>query len=334
MRKVLLTWVDTACRRLYRAGRGNTFQVRKRSGFYPRLKTDVRASGAVGQAGGVLLTETVSATGLDRELAQSLAPWRKPLATHDPGKVLLDLAISLALGGNCLADVGLLRTEPDVYGRVASDPTVSRVIAALAADANAVLAAIDEARARARHAAWRLAGTHAPDHDVEARRPLVIDVDATLVTAHSDKQHAAATFKRTFGFHPLWAFIDHGQAGTGEPAAVLLRPGNAGSNTAADHIEVITAALAQLPDHLKGGAGGRIRASKKILIRADGAGGTHEFVAWLTRQRLAYSVGFTLPEHTPELYHQIPERLWAPAYDAHDEVRDGHGSPSSPDCST
>jgi len=296
--------------------------VRKRSGFYPRLKTDVRGSGAVGQAGGVLLTETVRVTGLDRELSAALSPWRKPLATHDPGKVLCDLAIALVLGGDCLADIGVLRTEPGIYARVASDPTVSRTIAALAADGDRVLGAIDDARAQARATAWRLAGQHAPDHDVDARRPLVIDVDATLVTAHSEKQRAAATFKRGFGFHPLWSFIDHGRAGTGEPAAMLLRPGNAGSNTAADHIEVITAALAQLPAHLAG-THGRTRASKKILIRTDGAGGTHELIEWLTRQRLAYSVGFTLPEHTPELYHQIPEHLWAPAYDAHDEVRDG-----------
>lgn len=296
--------------------------MRKHTGFYPRLKTDVRASGAVGQAGGVLLTETVRATGLDRELAAVLAPWRKPLARHDPGKVLLDLAVALALGGDCLADVGVLRTEPGIYGPVASDPTVSRTIAALAADADAALAAIDAARAQARTRAWRLASDQAPDQDVDAREPLVIDTDATLVTAHSDKEQAAATFKRGYGFHPLWAFIDHGAAGTGEPAAVLLRPGNAGSNTAADHIRVITSALAQLPDHLTG-SGGRTRASKKILIRADGAGGTHELVNWLTKQRLAYSVGFTLPEHTPELYHQIPEKTWTPAYDADGEARDG-----------
>jgi hypothetical protein len=105
-----------------------------------------------------------------------------------------------------------------------------------------LLVAIDIARAAARARAWELAGDHAPDHQTDAGQPLVIDVDATLVTAHSDKEGAAPTFKRGYGHHPLWAFVDHGPAGTGEPLAALLRPGNAGSNTAADHLTVIRAA--------------------------------------------------------------------------------------------
>jgi hypothetical protein len=102
--------------------------------------------------------------------------------------------------------------------------------------------------------------------------------------------------------------------GTGEPLAIALRPGNAGSNTAADHIAVITAALRQLP-------GGR--AGKSVLVRIDGAGSTHKVIDWLTRRRLAYSVGFTLPENTPDLLKLIPEEVWTPAYDAHDTIRDG-----------
>jgi len=186
----------------------------------------------------VLLTATVRAAGLDVALSGGLARWRKPLAVHDPGKVITDLAVSLALGGDCLADVAVLRAEPGVYGRVASDPTISRTIAALAGDAGAALAAIDVARATARARVWALAAQHAPDHQASAKAPLIIDLDATLVTSHSEKEHAAPTFKRGFGFHPLWAFADHGPGGTGEPLAVLLRAGNAGSNTAADHITV------------------------------------------------------------------------------------------------
>jgi hypothetical protein len=293
--------------------------VRKSSGFYPRVKADVRPVGAVGNAGGVLVTETIRATGLDLALSEALAPWRKALAVHDPAKVVTDLAIGLALGGDCLADVALLRAEPGIYGPVASDPTVSRTIAALAADADAVLTAIDAARALARARSWKLAGPHAPGHGADARSPLVIDVDATLVTSHSEKERARPTFKRGFGFHPLAAFVDHGPDGTGEPLAMLLRPGNAGSNTAADHITVITAALAQLPDH-----GSRTRASRKVLVRTDGAGSTHKLVEWLTRQRLSYSVGFVLPDHTPDLLEHIDEAgAWTPAYDAHDQVRDG-----------
>jgi Transposase DDE domain group 1 len=186
----------------------------KITGLYPRVRVDTSATAAVGQAGGVLLTRTVTATGLDRFLSAALVRWRKPLAVHDPGKVITDLALSLALGGDCLADLAVLRAEPGVYGRVASDPTVSRAIAALAGDAPAALKAIDTARAAAREQAWRLAGEHAPDHGSDAKQPLVIDLDATLVTSHSEKEHAAPTFKRGFGFHPLCAFLDH--AGTME----------------------------------------------------------------------------------------------------------------------
>jgi hypothetical protein len=144
----------------------------------------------VSQAGGLLLTEIIRAVGLDRALAAALARWRHPDAVHDPAKIVLDLTVTLALGGDCLADIAVLRAEPDVYGPVASDPTVSRVIDRLT-DAAAVLRAVDTARAAARSRAWELAGEHAPDHDIDAGQPLIVDVDATLVTAHSDKEGAA-----------------------------------------------------------------------------------------------------------------------------------------------
>jgi hypothetical protein len=159
----------------------------------------------------------------------ALSPWRKPMARHDPGKVITDLALTPALGGDCLADVALLRGEPAVFGQVASDPTVSRTIDALATDARRALTAIDSARAATRARAWKLAGAHAPDHDASADRPLIIDLDATLITSHSEKEQPAPTFKRGFGFHPLWALLDHGPDGTGEPLTCLLRTGNAGS---------------------------------------------------------------------------------------------------------
>ena len=270
--------------------------MKKTTGFYPRVRVDTSASGAVGQAGGVLLTQTVTATGMRRELSGALARWRKPLAVHDPAKVTLDLAVMLALGGDCLADIALLRGEPGVYGLVASDATVSRTIDALAADAPAALKAINTARAGARTRAWALAGTGAPDHGTHAKNPLIVDLDATLVASHSEKENAKPTFKRGFGFHPLCAFVDHGPDGTGEPLAMLLRPGNAGSNTAVDHLVVIKAALAQLPGHTPG-----TRPGRKVLIRIDGAGSTHAVLDWLTTQRLSYSVGYSLPAHTPGL---------------------------------
>ena len=292
--------------------------MRKATGFYPRVRVDGAGSGVVSQSGGVVLTETARAVGLDVALSAGLARWRKPTAVHDPAKVMLDVALALALGGDCLADVALLRAEPSVFGPVASDPTVSRTIDALAADAPAALAAIDAARAVTRARAWKLAGRSAPDADADTARPLIIDVDATLVTAHSDKEHAAPTFKRGFGFHPLWAFADHGPTGTGEPLTVLLRPGNAGSNTAADHIAVTRQALRQLPCHRPGARPGR-----RVLVRADAAGCTHEFLDWLVGQRLSYSVGFTLPDGFADKLALIPEQVWTPAYDGHGQIRDG-----------
>jgi Transposase DDE domain group 1 len=292
--------------------------VKKRSGRYPRLTVDGHGASVVPNAGAVLLLRTAEAVGLDAALSRALEPWRRPLARHDPGKVLLDLAVSLAVGGDCLADLAQLRTAPEVFGPVASDPTVSRLIDTLAADAPAALAALATARATARTTAWSLAGAQAPDHDASAASPLVIDVDATLVTAHSEKEFAAPTFKRGFGHHPLWAFLDHGPAGTGEPLAFLLRAGNAGSNTVADHKAVIRAALAQLP-------GGHTR-GKKVLVRIDGAGGTHGLLEWLTRRRLSYSVGFSLPGDLASIQQTlaaIPASAWEPAYDADGQPREG-----------
>ena len=288
--------------------------MNKRSGFYPRLSVDADGGSAVSQAGGVLLTSTVRAAGLDVALSQALAPWHPQQARHDPAKMLIDLAMTLALGGDACSDLAAVRAEPAVFGPVASGPTVSRVIARLAADVDRVLAAISTARATARARVWAVAGPNAPDHGRDAAHPLVIDIDATLVTAHSEKEKAAPTFKRGFGFHPLCAFVDHGTQGTGEPVAVLLRAGNAGSNTAADHLQVIADALAQVPGNTRG---------KSVLIRIDGAGGSHKVIEALTRRRLAYSVGFTLPENTPDLLRLIPQDVWTPAYDAHDAVRDG-----------
>ena len=292
--------------------------MKKRSGRYPFLAVDGQGSSVVPNAGAVVLLRAAEVVGLDRALSESVGRWRRPLARHDPGKILLDLAVSLAVGGDCLADLAQLRAAPEVFGPVASDPTVSRLIDRLAADAPAALAAIASARATARATAWSLAGEQAPDHGAGAASPVVIDVDATLVTAHSEKESAAPTFKRGFGFHPLWSFVDHGAEGTGEPLAFLLRAGNAGSNTVADHQAVIRAALAQLP--------GGHRRGKKVLVRIDGAGGTHELLAWLTRRRLSYSVGFSLPGDLASIQKKlasIPADAWTPAYDADRCVRPG-----------
>ncbi|WP_193073268.1 IS1380 family transposase [Brevibacterium sp. FME37] len=284
---------------------------------YPRLHIDTAPSNALGHAGGLLLTETVHTSSLDHQLKTALAPWKKPFTVHDPAKILLDLAITLGLGGDALSDTTAVRDEPDLYGPVASNPTITRIIQTLAADVDRGLTAINQARATARTRVWELAGQHAPNHNADAQNPLIIDIDASLVASHSEKENAKPTYKKGFGFHPLLAFIDHGDCGTGEPVAQLLRPGNAGSNTAADHIKLVKLILDQLP-------GANPRPGKSALIRTDTAGGTHDFLEFLTKRRLSYSVGWMLPGNTPDLYRQLSELgAWEPAYDTNGEPRDG-----------
>lgn len=267
----------------------------------------------VSQAGGVLLVETVRKTGLDRAISAALAPWRRPRAVHDPGKILLDVALAVALGGDCLADVGMLRAEPGVFGPVASDPTVSRLIDTLAGAGPRALTAIRSARAQVREYVWKLAGPSAPDADGQ----VIVDLDGVLVLAHSDKQDAAATWKKTFGHHPLMGFVDHGRGGSGEPVAGLLRPGNAGSNTAADHITTAQLALAQLPTHHRRG--------RQTLIRTDSGGGTHAFVAWLAKpgRWLSYSVGMTITDTIHQAVLTVPASAWTAAVEPDGEIRDG-----------
>ncbi|MEU1601429.1 transposase [Streptomyces sp. NPDC005708] len=199
--------------------------MKKRIGFYPRVRVEGGGRGVVSQAGAVLLVETVRKSGLDQAISAALEPWRRARAVHDPGKVLLDVALAVALGGDCLADVGMLRAEPSLFGPVASDPTVSRLIDTLASGGKQALTALRKARAQVREDVWKLAGDAAPD----AAGQVVVDLDGVLVIAHSEKQDAAATWKKTFGHHPLMGFVDHGRGGSGEPVAGLLRPGNAGS---------------------------------------------------------------------------------------------------------
>ena len=267
--------------------------------------------GLVSQAGAVLLWETIRVTGLGGGLSRALERWRAPRAAHDPGKIVADLAAALALGGDCLADIAVLREQPHLAGPVASDPVVSRLVAALAADQARALKAIRSARAAARERAWTLAGADAPGGDGGL---VTVDLDATIVIAHSEKQHASPTWK-TFGFHPMTAWADHGPDGNGEPLALVLRPGSAGSNTAADHIETARLALAQLPRHL----------GRRVLVRADSGGGTHEFLKWVTAKsrRLHYSVGMTITEEMQAAILQAPADAWTPAYDGDGQVREG-----------
>ena len=158
-----------------------TFQVND-TARCPKITVSADGQGIVCQAGGVLLGQTLRLTGLDGGLSAALGRWRAPRAVHDPGKIIADLAVTLAMGGDCLADIAMLRAQPLLSGPVASDPVVSRLIAALAADAPRALKAIRGARAAARQRAWELAGDAAPGADGGV---VTVDLDATIVTACS-----------------------------------------------------------------------------------------------------------------------------------------------------
>jgi hypothetical protein len=279
---------------------------------HPKITMSADGTGIVSQAGGLLLTQALRATGLDRGLEAALQRWRPARAVHAPGKIITDLAVAVALGGDCLADMAMLRAQPELFGPVASDPVVSRLVTRLADDAPRALKALRVARAAARQRAWALAGDAAPGAD---GNQVTVDIDATIVTSCSEKEQAMPTWKKTYGHHPLTVFADHGPDGSGEPLAVMLRAGNAGSNTAADHIEATRLALAQLPRHLR----------RRVLIRTDSGGGTHDFLAWLATpgRRLAYSVGFTITDDIQNAILNIPARAWTPAYDADGQVRPG-----------
>jgi hypothetical protein len=272
-----------------------------------RLQVVAGGESLLSSAGGSLLVETARAAGLDRALSGQLAPWRSMRARHDPGKVVLDVAVAIALGGDCLADLGVVRAQPDLFGQVASDPTVSRLIATLATDPERALAALRAARAMARERVWKLVPVAA------ATGPVVIDIDATLVEAHSEKQGATPTFKRGFGFSPILAFLDHGAGGTGECVAGLLRPGKANANNAADHITVLTAALDQLPEELR----------KRVLVRGDSGAGTHDFVEHLHELELQYSVGIGGWPTILDAVDKLPRQAWRRALDPDGQPRDG-----------
>jgi len=189
-----------------------------------------------------------------------------------------------------------------------------RVLADIA-NTPGMLARIRQGRAEARDRAWlargELTGTELPASRAAGKRisQVVIDLDATLVTAHSDKEGARGNFKGGFGYHPLGAWLDN----TNEALAAVLRPGNAGSNTAADHLTVVDQALAQLPDRWR---------SKPILIRADGAGYSHALIAALSAQGLEFSVGYPVTQAVRTAIKDAPAWAWQAASNADGDLRE------------
>lgn len=224
----------------------------KRNKRRPSVKVTTGGAGIVNHAGARLLCEVADVTGLTRGLSAAMAPTKQRNRGHDRGEVLVDVAVSVADGGETISDLAVLRDQPQLFGEVASTPTAWRTLEAVD---EAALARVATARAEARARAWE-AGADPGFY--------VVDIDATLIGSHSEKEGAAPTYKRGFGFHPLVAFLD----ATGEALAGLLRPGNAGSGTAVDHVTVLDAALAQLPVNPE---------EVEVIARTDSAGMSHGF---------------------------------------------------------
>jgi hypothetical protein len=268
----------------------------------------------VGHAGARLLADVADVTGLTGGFSDALVRPCRRGGGHDPGRVATDVAVLLAAGGEAIADMAVLRGVPELFGPVASDPTVRRVLDGIDEPA---LARLRGARAVARELAWAqlvetcggLPASWAGGREVPG---LVLDIDASIVVTHSEKQQATPTWKKSFGYHPIFCFLDN----TREALAGMLRPGRAGSNTAIDHITVLDAALAQLPDAHRYGV--------DLLVRADTAGCSHAFLAHIRGlrelgMRTFFSVGVPVTEAVRDAITLA--RAWIPALNADGELR-------------
>ena len=276
------------------------------------MEVSADGTGVVSHVGTRLLADMAAAVGLPQALDGAAGHARQRRSVHAPGRVLTDLAVLLADGGEAISDLAVLPHQPGLFGPVASTATAWRVLDSVD---DTGLAALKRARAQTRERAWLLraeAGRPVPTLTCAgtAVPGLVIDLDASLVTCHSEKEQTAATFKHGFGYHPLLAWLDN----TDEALAGMLRPGNAGSNTAADHIQVTDEALGQIPDEQRHG--------HPILVRSDGAGATKQWLNHLRGLRdeqglqVSFSVGFTVTNQVKDAIAVLPESVWTVAVDA------------------
>jgi hypothetical protein len=280
------------------------------------LVVTASGSGVVPLAGAVAVRLLADRVGLADGLSAALTR-RGFTPLHDRGRVWVDVATMLAAGGEAIADIDTLRHQVGLLGPVASPPTVWRT---LGEATSAALRRIERARAKVRRRVWGLLPYGLPASRVagtDLGQTVVLDADSTLVVAHSDKEQAAATYKGGFGFHPLGVWCDN----THELLAISLRPGNANANNAGDHLDVLGRAIAQIPcDH-----------RRRILVRADTAGATHQLLDWLTEhgrvpgRSMEFSVGFPIGKGPAvhEAIERLPARAWTPALAADGEVREG-----------
>jgi Transposase DDE domain group 1 len=257
----------------------------KRTRRRPAIAVTTGAKGVVAHAGARLLCDLADDVGLTEALSDAMSPTKKRRRGHDRGEVLVDLAVAVADGATSIADIRVLSDQPSLFGEVASAPTVWRTLEAIDAE---TLMRIAAARAAARKRAW-----------AEGMDPgfYVIDIDGTLVDSHSEKEEAAPNYKHGFGFYPLMAYLD----ATGESLAGLLRPGNAGSGTAADHVKVLDAALFQLPKDPK---------TTEVICRTDTAGCSHEFLEAARTRGVFFVCGHSLTTELAKVIVSVEKSRW------------------------
>ena len=287
------------------------------TGWLKGLEVTADGTGIVSHAGVALLRALSDKTGLTAGLSKALASLR--LLVHDRGRVLADLACAIAGGAEVISDFRVMADQGGLFGPVASVPTCWRALNEIAAGGQRTAARITGAVNAARRAAWAgiearhgaIPGIAIADKTLEGVTGLRLD--ATVVACHSDKQGAEPNFKG-FGLHPLGCWCDN----TGEPLAGMLRPGSAGSNTAADHITVLGEAIAALPPKHR----------RQLMVTCDGAGASHDLIARLDAlasrpgHQLIYSVGWDLGKREKNAITAVPEQAWQIAVDHRGEVRE------------
>jgi hypothetical protein len=278
----------------------------KLNGWDHALKVTADGKGLVGHAGAILLRKAADQAGLTGALSAALSTkGASPLL--DRGVVLVSMAAAIALGATSMSDIALLAHLAPLLGAAPSGPTVRRALDL--AGTPRMLDRVARARAKARAHAWELIAATATGFPwlVIAGKALdgwvVIDMDATLVTARSDKEGARPTWKKGYGFHPLGAWCRN----TRECLAMLLRPGNAGSNTFTDHKEVLAAALRQVPARFRG----------KVMVRVDGAGASHDLIRHLLslcspRRKVLFTCGWMITAADEDAIRLLPAGAWIP----------------------
>jgi len=252
-----------------------------RSRSVRRAKVIPDGKNLVSHAGAALLAELADRSGLTAAMSVAMEDCGISWHTHDPGVVLTHLAVAIADGADCLADMGALKEQQDLFGPVASVATAWRAVHATAVfELRAIPIALASARARV----W------AAEPPVG---PMIWDFDSTLLNVHSEKEDAAATYKRGFGFNPLAVWCDN----TKEPLGAMLRPGNAAPGNTDDHLELLEQVVRSVPPEYQLGHeedDDPALVVHPILVRADSAGASHRFVQSLTIANFDYSIGFSI----------------------------------------